>query len=114
MVQPTFDDQKQEFTLTTKGRLSEVSEFEKIVLKYKKDGALVYLSDVSKVVLGSEVYDWNAISAKKPTGLIGVYQLGEANALEIRAKIEETLKRLESRFPDGVTYSVPYDTTKYV
>ena len=111
---PTFDDQKQEFTLTTKGRLSEVEEFENIVLKHKKDGSLVRLSDVSKIILGSESYDWNAISAKKPTGLIGVYQLGEANALDIRAKIEETMQRLSSRFPDGVTYAVPYDTTKYV
>ena len=111
---PTFDNQKQEFTLTTKGRLSEVEEFEDIVLKYKKDGSLVRLSDVSKIILGSESYDWNAISAKKPTGLIGVYQLGEANALDIRKKIEETMQRLSSRFPDGVTYAVPYDTTKYV
>ncbi len=111
---PTFKDQKQEFTLTTKGRLSDVKEFEKIVLKYKKDGSLVYLSDVSRVELGSEFYNWNSISAKKPTGLIGVYQLGEANALEIREKVEETMQRLQSRFPDGVTYSVPYDTTKYV
>jgi len=111
---PSFDNQKQEFTLTTKGRLSDVKEFEKIVLKYKNDGSLVYLSDVSNIELGSESYDWNAISDKKPTGLIGVYQLGEANALDIRIKVEETMKRLSSRFPDGVSYSVPYDTTKYV
>jgi len=111
---PTFDNQKQEFTLTTEGRLSEVSEFEKIVLKHKKDGSLIYLSNVSKIELGSESYDWNAISSRKPTGLIGVYQLGEANALEIRENIEKTLQRLKSRFPEGVTYSVPYDTTKYV
>ena len=111
---PTFDNQKQEFTLTTKGRLTDVKEFEKIVIKHKKDGSLVYLSDVSRITLGSESYDWNAISAKKPTGLIGVYQLGEANALEIREKIEETMQKLQSRFPDGVTYSIPYDTTKYV
>ena len=111
---PTYDDQKQEFTLTTEGRLSDVAEFEKIVLKYKKDGSLIYLSDVSKVILGSEFYDWNAISAKKPTGLIGVYQLGEANALDIRQKIEETMQKLQSRFPDGVSYDIPYDTTKYV
>ena len=111
---PTFDDQKQEFILSTQGRLTDVQEFEKIVLKYKKDGSLVYLSDVSRVELGSEFYDWNAISAKKPTGLIGVYQLGEANALDIRAKVEETMQKLQSRFPDGVTYAVPYDTTKYV
>lgn len=111
---PSYDNQKQEFTLTTKGRLTDASEFEKIVIKYKEDGSLVYLSDVSRVTLGSESYDWNAISAKKPTGLIGVYQLGEANALEIRENIEATMQRLQSRFPEGVTYAVPYDTTKYV
>jgi hydrophobe/amphiphile efflux-1 (HAE1) family protein len=111
---PSFDDQKQEFTLTTEGRLSDVSEFKKIVLKYKKDGSLVYLSDVSKVILGSESYDWNAISAKKPAGLIGVYQLGDANALEIREKVQAKMEELERRFPDGIKWSVPYDTTKYV
>ncbi|MCD6433883.1 MAG: efflux RND transporter permease subunit [Sulfurimonas sp.] len=111
---PSYDNQKQEFTLTTKGKLSEISEFENIVIKHKKDGSLIYLKEVSRVVLGSETYDWNAISAKKPAGLIGVYQLGDANALDIRANIEKTMKNLESRFPDGVTYSVPYDTTKYV
>jgi len=111
---PSFDNQQQEFTLTTEGRLTDVEEFEDIVLKYKEDGSLVHLSDVSRIELGSESYDWNAISAKKPAGLIGVYQLGDANALEIRAAVESTLQRLSSRFPDGVSYSVPYDTTKYV
>lgn len=111
---PSYDEQKQEFTLTTKGRLSEVKEFEDIVIKYKSDGSLIRLSDVSNITLGSESYDWNAISARKPAGLIGVYQLGEANALDIRKSIEETMQRLSSRFPEGVTYSVPYDTTKYV
>jgi hydrophobe/amphiphile efflux-1 (HAE1) family protein len=111
---PSYDNQKQEFTLTTEGRLSDVKEFKNIVLKHKEDGSLVYLSDVSRVILGSESYDWNAISAKKPAGLIGVYQLGDANALEIRKKVQETMERLQRRFPDGVTWSVPYDTTKYV
>ena len=111
---PTYDNQKQEFTLTTEGRLSDVKEFKNIVLKHKDDGSLVYLSDVSRVVLGSETYDWNAISSQKPAGLIGVYQLGDANALEIRQKVQETMERLERRFPAGVHWSVPYDTTKYV
>lgn len=111
---PSYDNQKQEFILTTKGRLSEVKEFEDIVIKHKADGSLIQLKDVSSITLGSESYDWNAISNKKPTGLIGVYQLGEANALDIRKNIESTMQRLSSRFPDGVSYSVPYDTTKYV
>ncbi|SFV65602.1 RND efflux system, inner membrane transporter CmeB [hydrothermal vent metagenome] len=111
---PTFKDQKQEFTLTTQGRLSDVAEFKNIVLKHKEDGSLVYLSDVSRVILGSESYDWNAISNKRPAGLIGVYQLGDANALEIRQKVQETMERLQKRFPEGIKWSVPYDTTKYV
>ena len=111
---PSFKNQKQEFTLTTEGRLKDVAEFKKIVLKHKDDGSLVYLSDVSRVILGSESYDWNAISGQKPAGLIGVYQLGDANALEIRKKVQETMERLERRFPAGVHWSVPYDTTKYV
>jgi len=111
---PTFDDQKQEITLTTEGRLSDVKEFKEIVLKHKDDGSLVYLSDVSRVILGSESYDWNAISNKQPAGLIGVYQLGDANALEIRNRVQETMERLQRRFPEGLQWSVPYDTTKYV
>ncbi len=111
---PSYDNQKQEFTLTTEGRLSDVREFKNIVLKHKKDGSLVYLSDVSRVVLGSESYDWNAISNQQPTGLIGVYQLGDANALDIRKAVQKTMERLQRRFPDGVKWSIPYDTTKYV
>ena len=111
---PSYDNQKQEFTLTTEGRLSDVEEFKNIVLKHKKDGSLLYLSDVSRVILGSESYDWNAISDKRPAGLISVYQLGEANALAIREKVQETMERLERRFPDGVQWSIPYDTTNYV
>ena len=111
---PTYDNQKQEFTLTTEGRLTDVYEFENIVIKHKKDGSLIYLKDISRVILGSESYDWNAISAKSAAGLIGVYQLGDANALDIRQKVQETMEKLERRFPDGVKWSIPYDTTKYV
>jgi len=111
---PSYNNQKQEFILTTEGRLSDVKEFQDIVLKHKKDGSLVYLKDVSRVILGSESYDWNAFSNKQPAGLIGVYQLGDANALEIRERIQKTMEKLQRRFPDGVKWSVPYDTTKYV
>ena len=111
---PTYDNQKQEITLTTEGRLSDVEEFEKIVIKFKKDGSLVYLKDLAKIELGAENYSMNATSAQKAAGVITVYQLGDANALDIRDKVEETMKKLQTRFPDGLSYSVPYDTTKYV
>ena len=111
---PAFKDQQTEYVLTAEGRLSQVEEFGEIVIKYKKDGSLVYLRDVSSIELGAEQYDWNAILNQKPTGLVGIYQLAGSNALEIRAKVGEVMERVKSRFPDGISYAIPYDTTAYV
>ena len=111
---PTFKDQQVEYILTAKGRLDKVEEFEDIVIKHRKDGTLVYLRDVSRVELGAEKYDWNALFNGKPTGMIGIYQLPGSNSLEIRKAVGEVMERLKSRFPEGITYSIPYDTTKYV
>lgn len=111
---PTFKDQQIEYVLTAKGRLSDVKEYEDIVLRRSKTGSLLYLRDVARIELGAEKYDWNARFNQRPTGLIGVYQLPGSNALDIRAQVQQTLERLQPRFPDGISFAVPYDTTKYV
>ncbi|MEA2048224.1 MAG: efflux RND transporter permease subunit [Campylobacterota bacterium] len=111
---PTFKDQQTEYVLTAEGRLTQIEEFEEIVIKYKEDGSLVYLRDVSSIELGAEKYDWNAILNKKPTGLVGIYQLAGSNALEIRAAVGKVMERVKERFPDGISYAIPYDTTTYV
>ena len=111
---PTYKDQQLEYVLTAEGQLKQVEEFEEIVIKYKDDGSLVYLRDVSRIELGAEKYDWNAILDKRPTGLIGIYQLAGSNALEIREEVGKVMERVASRFPDGISYTIPYDTTEYV
>jgi len=111
---PSFSDQKMEFILTTKGRLSTKEEFEKIVLKHKDDGSLIYLKDVATVELGSEFYDIEATLNQKASGQIGIYQLPGSNSLEIKKAVVKTMEKLSSRFPDGVSYKIPFDTTLYV
>ena len=111
---PTYKNQQLEYVLTAKGRLDQVDEFNNIVIKRNQNGTMVYLKDVARVELGAEKYDWNALLNKKPTGMIGIYQLPGSNALEIRKQVGEVMERLKTRFPDGVTYAIPYDTTKYV
>ncbi len=111
---PTFEDQQLQYVLTTDSRLENPREFEKIVLKYKEDGTLVYLGDVATVELGAESYDWNASLNKKPAAMIGIYQLPGSNALEIKKKVVAKMEELKKRFPDGIDYSVPYDTTLFV
>ena len=111
---PGFQDQQITYTLTADGRLKDVQEFGKIVLKYNNDGSLVYLKDVSEIELGAEKYDWNALLNSNPTGLIAIYQLAGANALQIKQAAYEKMEELKERFPEGIGYKIPYDTTKYV
>jgi hydrophobe/amphiphile efflux-1 (HAE1) family protein len=111
---PTYHDQPTEFVLTTESRLKDVEEFENIVVKFKDDGTLVYLKDVATVELGAENYSWNALLNKKPTALLAIYQLPGSNALDIKKNIVERMENLKSRFPEGVDYKVPYDTTLFV
>jgi len=111
---PSYKNQQVVYTLTANGRLQNAKEFGKIVLKHQKDGSLVYLKDVSEVELGNEVYDWNALLNNNATGLVGIYQLPGSNALQIKADVVAKMDELKKRFPEGISYSIPYDTTKYV
>jgi hydrophobe/amphiphile efflux-1 (HAE1) family protein len=111
---PTFKDQQIEFILTTEGRLDKVREFNNIVIKYQDDGTLVHLKDVAEIELGSEKYDWNALLNAKPSAAIGIYQLPGSNSLEIKRQVVQRMQELEQRFPEGVSYSIPYDTTLFV
>lgn len=111
---PTFKNQQIEFVLTTDGRLSQVKEFENIVIKFKDDGTLVYLKDVAKVEMGSEKYDWNALINKKEAALVAIYQQPGSNSLEIKQAVVKKMEELKDRFPEGVEYRIPYDTTLFV
>jgi len=111
---PGYKDQQITYTLTADGRLKNVQEFGNIVLRHNPDGSLVYLKDISDIELGAEKYDWNALLNGKPAGLVAIYQLAGSNALEIKDNVILKMEQLKERFPEGVEYKTPYDTTKYV
>ncbi|MBT8355769.1 MAG: efflux RND transporter permease subunit, partial [Desulfofustis sp.] len=99
---PTYDDQQIQFTLTTRGQLRDVKEFEDIVIKRLDDGTLVYMRDVATIELGAEKYDWNARVNQKPAATVGIYQLPGANALDIKKRAVEKMEELSRRFPEGL------------
>jgi hydrophobe/amphiphile efflux-1 (HAE1) family protein len=111
---PTNKDQNMVYIITTKSKLSKVDEFENIIVKAKSDGQKIYLKDVARVELGIEKYDWNVRFNKKPTGMIQINQIPGSNSLEIKKKVVEKMEELKARFPEGVNYLIPYDTTNYV
>jgi HAE1 family hydrophobic/amphiphilic exporter-1 len=83
-----------EFQLNALGRLDQVAQFEDIVLRALPNGSVVRIKDVGRVELGSDAYDWSTSSSNKPTANIGVFQLADANGLEIRKQVVATMDRL--------------------
>jgi multidrug efflux pump len=109
-------DQKQElvYTITTRGRLSDPAQFEQIIVRANPDGSIVRLSDVAHVELGSKDYEFIGRVNGKPATLVGIFLSPGANALDVAKSVKAELSELSKRFPEGLSYSVPYDTTRFV
>jgi multidrug efflux pump len=112
--QPAPASQQFQYTLTAQGRLQDVRQFEDIIILARSDGSVVKLKDVARVELGAENYGWFGQLNGKPAALLAVYQLPDANALDVASRVKAELDRLSARFPNDLTYQVTYDTTLYV
>ncbi|MGE5647403.1 MAG: efflux RND transporter permease subunit [Acidobacteriota bacterium] len=112
--EPVPKGQQFTYTVRTQGRLVTPQEFEKIVIRANPDGSVLYLRDVARVELGTQIYDLTARYNKSPAGMMAVYQLPGSNAVTTAQLLRKRLKELSANFPAGVQYSVPLDTTKAV
>ncbi len=111
---PTSGPQELVYTVTTKGRLSEPHEFEDIIIRANPDGSTLKLKDVARVELASKDYEFMGRINGKAATLIGVFLLPGANALEVAENVTTAMEQLSARFPAGLAYSIPYDTTRFV
>lgn len=111
---PSPSYQQFQYTLRTAGRLTSVEEFENIVLVALEDGSSVRLKDVARIELGAQSYASFGKLDNKPSTVIAIYQLPEANALDISEAVSAEMEKLKLAFPDDVEYGILYDTTKFV
>src|SRR3954464_12563578 len=111
---PAPTGQELVYTITTKGRLSDPKEFEEIIVRSNGDGSALRLKDVARVELASRDYEFvGRINGKEAT-LVGVFLQPGANALAVASDVKKTVAEIGKRFPAGLAYSVPYDTTRFV
>ncbi|HAY26974.1 MAG TPA: multidrug efflux RND transporter permease subunit [Candidatus Accumulibacter phosphatis] len=102
------------YTITSKGRLADPAQFAAIIVRANPDGSSVRLGDVARVELGSRDYEFNGRYNGKPATLVGIFLAPGANALAVAESVLQTLDELQPRFPEGLGYAVPYDTTRFV
>lgn len=99
---------------STQGRLSTPEQFEDIILRANLDGSMVLLKDVASVTLGAQDYTVNGELDGNSTILLAIYQEYGANALQVAESVRSAMGKLSSRFPEGITYTVPYDSTLFI
>jgi HAE1 family hydrophobic/amphiphilic exporter-1/multidrug efflux pump len=111
---PASKGQDVVYTVVTRGRLSDPQEFEKIIVRANPDGSSVRLADVARVELGSKDYEFIGRYNGRDSTLVGIFLAPGANALEVAKNARATMAELAKRFPEGLAYAVPYDTTLFV
>jgi len=102
------------YTVTTQGRLRTAQEFERIILRTDPTGGILRLRDVARVELGAQDYAFEARHNGRACTPIGIYLQPGANALDTAKAVEKRMKELQARFPAGMTWSAPFDTTRFV
>ena len=111
--QPAAPGQQTQITLATLGRLKAPEQFGDIILRAMPDGRVTRIRDVARVVLGAKDEDVSAkIDGHASVGLI-IFQLPDANALEVADRIHEKMDQLAKNFPEDLIYEIQYDTTPY-
>src|SRR5215468_1475766 len=127
---PAANNQVFQFTVNTLGRVSDVEQFENIIIKSKppateasqtlrttetnQTAMVVRIKDVGRVELSQQQYTiFSGLSGKK-TAHIAVFALPGANALQVAKEIRALMAEMSKTFPAGLKYTTLYDTTLFI
>jgi multidrug efflux pump len=111
---PAAHAQELTATVITQGRLSTPEAFGNILLRTASTGAAVRLKDVARIELGAQDYSVQARLNGRPTAAVGIKLAPDGNALETAAAVKARMAELAKFFPKGVSWDVPYDTSRFV
>ncbi|GAA4765069.1 MULTISPECIES: efflux RND transporter permease subunit [Flavobacterium] len=106
--------QSLEYVLTYKGRYSEPSEYENVIIRANSQGESIRLKDIGKVELGSEFFDIYSNLDGHPSAAIVLKQNYGSNASDVIKEIKDKLEEMKKSFPPGVDYKISYDVSQFL
>ncbi len=112
--EPTPHGTELTIPVITRGRMSEVKEFEDMIVRAYPDGSMVRMRDVARVELGAQSYDLEGRWNGKPNTFLLTFLAPGANALDTVQRVRREMDKLANSFPTGVSYDIPYDTTTFI
>jgi len=113
---PAPKDQAFQYTIDIVSRLNDPSEFANIVVKDQtaQGGRLIQIKDVGRIEMGAQTYSQDFKLNGKAAAGIAIYQTPEANSLKVAAAVQAKMDELSHRFPPGLSFSIPYNTTIFI
>jgi len=112
---PAPKGQQLVYTVTARGRMLQPEEFGNIILRSSGPHGVLKLKDVARIELGAQSYDQANTVNGQPAIALAVFLQSGANALDVAKAVRNKMAELKKdRFPDGVDYLIPYDTTRFV
>lgn len=111
---PSNQDNKIVLSLTAKGLLNSVEDFENIVVSVSENGGTVYLKDVAHIELGADMYNLKSSFNNSPALIMGINQTPNSNSLQIMKNIRAKIADINKQLPDDMEFTVIYDSTDFV
>jgi multidrug efflux pump len=109
----TTKGQMVQVTLTASTALHSLDEFRNLVLK-QDGGAIVRLTDVANVTLGSDDYDSEVLFDGEKAVYIGIQVAPTANLLDVIKGVRDVFPEIVSQMPEGLSGRIVYDSTEFV
>lgn len=111
---PVPTGQAYQFTVNVASAMNTPEAFGQIVLRADANGSITRLSDVSRIEMGSQNYNQFFQLGDKPAGGIAIFQLPEANALNVANAVRTEMAAIAKNFPPDLVWEIPFDTTTFV
>ena len=103
-----------QYTVNVKGRLTDASEFENMIVRTQADGSILRMKDVSRAELSGKSYTSFGRKDGNPATVLIIYQLPGANAIETVESIRKMLDETRKTLPPGLDFRISLDTTEFV
>ncbi|MGB3073914.1 MAG: efflux RND transporter permease subunit, partial [Chitinophagales bacterium] len=109
--EPALAGTQNTYTVLLQSRLITEQQFSNIILKANSNGALVRMSDVARIDLGTENYTMTSRINGSAASTIAIYQIPGSNALAVAEAVKAKMEELEDRFPPDMKKDFSLDTT---
>lgn len=111
---PVPRDQVYQLNVNTLGRLTNVEQFEDVIIKTGEGTRAIRVKDVGKMELGGKAYDFSSLFNGRPAATLVIYQSPGSNAIEVTNQLLKTLEELKKSFPQGIDFRPLYKISDFV